>query len=91
MHRKVTSVDPEPKIVSPVVVKDTLSASCPTNITLTSSTDKSYTKVIIRMTVNNSNTPTDGRLLRMTTSSVYPSTVPIGCAVRSGISIVNAG
>ena len=87
----MTSVDPESRIVSPVVVNDILSASGPVNTTLTSSTDKSYTKAIIRITAHDLNTPTDGRLLRMTTLSMHPSLVPIGRAVRSGISIVSAG
>jgi hypothetical protein len=41
VHRKVTSVDPGFRIVSPIVVKDIFSASGPPNTTLTSSTGKS--------------------------------------------------
>jgi len=47
-HRKVTSVDPGPKIVSPVAVKDILSTSGPVNTTFTSSTDRSYTKQSVK-------------------------------------------
>ena len=46
VHRKTTSVDPGFRVVTPVVIKDILSASGPVNTTLTSSTEKSYTKVI---------------------------------------------
>ena len=63
VHCKVTSVDPEFRIMSPILVKDILSASGPVDTTLTSSTDKSYTKAIIRITADDSKAPTDGRLL----------------------------
>ena len=91
VHRKVTSVDPGFRIVSPAVVKVIFSASGPVKMTLTSSTDKPYRRAIIRVATNNSNPLTDGRVLRMTTPSVHPSSVPIGRAVGLGISIVNAG
>lgn len=73
VHRKVTSVDPGFRIVSPVVVKDIFSASGPAKTTLTSSTDKSYRRAINRVATYNSNPLTDGRLLRITTPSIYPS------------------
>ena len=91
VHRKITSVVPGFRVVSPVDTKDILSASGPVNITLTSSTDKSCAKAISRITTSHLNAPTDGKLLRITTSSRHPSSVPIGRAARLGISIVNAG
>jgi len=91
VHRKFNFVDPELRAVFPVVIKVILSASGPASTTLTPSSDKSYTRAIIRIMANESNAPTDGRLLRMITSSIHPSSVPIGRAVRPGISIVSAG
>ena len=48
VHRKVISVDPGFRIISPIVVKDIFSASGPPNTTLTSSTGKSYTQLSVK-------------------------------------------
>ena len=63
VHRKITSVMPEFRVVSSVVVKTILSVSDPTNTTLTSSTGRTCTKAISQIAADHSKKPTDGRLL----------------------------
>jgi len=50
VHRKVRSVFPGFKVVSPAAVNDILSTSGPANTTFTSSTNRSYAKAISRVT-----------------------------------------